>query len=403
MAPPPKKKSVWETTAEKGLLRNTHSGQYYFRYTRNGKQKWVWLDTDVYSVAKLRALDKRKDAVKLRATVPAVSAGKATVGQLFDVYLTRSENDIDLRQSTVTARKTAVKKIKKTWPDIEHLDPARITPARVQEWATLFKRQGTGFVPPKAKTKLKGNSASSINRAIDTLRHVLDIAVNAGQIHANPARVKPAMGRLKKKVEKKKLCLPSREEADRLIAAMRKAGEHGGWGMEAALLCSFLRATGARIGEVPRTVWKFVNWKKDELHLPGYKTSAGPRDLPLFDELKTLLREIQEWRKSTAVYRKDRRTFLEPGDRIFRIAECQKTIDAACAATGIPRLTHHDWRHVFATTCLESGVDIRTIAEWLGHSDGGVLVLKTYGHLRRDHSHASAKKVKFSAHSGAGN
>jgi hypothetical protein len=35
-------------------------------------------------------------------------------------------------------------------------------------------------------------------------------------------------------------------------------------------------------------------------------------------------------------------------------------------------------------------VDIPTIAKWLGHSDGGALAMKTYGHLRDDHSLQSA-------------
>jgi hypothetical protein len=34
-------------------------------------------------------------------------------------------------------------------------------------------------------------------------------------------------------------------------------------------------------------------------------------------------------------------------------------------------------------------------SKWLGHKDGGVLALKTYGHLRNEHSQAMAKKVKF--------
>jgi integrase len=62
---------------------------------------------------------------------------------------------------------------------------------------------------------------------------------------------------------------------------------------------------------------------------------------------------------------------------------------------GIKRLSHHDLRHLFATICIESGVDIPTVAKWLGHKDGGVLALKTYGHLRNEHSQAMAKKVKF--------
>jgi site-specific recombinase XerD len=41
-------------------------------------------------------------------------------------------------------------------------------------------------------------------------------------------------------------------------------------------------------------------------------------------------------------------------------------------------------RHLFASTLISSGVDVRTVAEFLGHSDGGALVLKTYSHLMPD-------------------
>ena len=51
----------------------------------------------------------------------------------------------------------------------------------------------------------------------------------------------------------------------------------------------------------------------------------------------------------------------------------------------------HDLRHLFATRCIEAGVDVPTVAKWLGHSDGGVLAMKIYGHLRDDHSLSSAK------------
>jgi hypothetical protein len=50
---------------------------------------------------------------------------------------------------------------------------------------------------------------------------------------------------------------------------------------------------------------------------------------------------------------------------------------------------------LFATRCIESGVDIPTVSRWLGYRDGGALAMKTYGHLRREHSIAQAQKVSF--------
>jgi integrase len=59
--------------------------------------------------------------------------------------------------------------------------------------------------------------------------------------------------------------------------------------------------------------------------------------------------------------------------------------------------THHDFRHLFATVCIESGVDIPTISRWLGHKDGGALAMRVYGHLRQDHSFEMSKRVTFDA------
>jgi hypothetical protein len=40
-------------------------------------------------------------------------------------------------------------------------------------------------------------------------------------------------------------------------------------------------------------------------------------------------------------------------------------------------------------------LDRSTHRRWLGHQDGGVLAMKTYGHLRDEHSQRMAEKVKF--------
>ena len=70
-------------------------------------------------------------------------------------------------------------------------------------------------------------------------------------------------------------------------------------------------------------------------------------------------------------------------------------MDSAAKKIGMTRITHHDLRHFFATVSIESGVDIPTVSRWLGHKDGGALAMRTYGHLRREHSVAQAQKVSF--------
>ncbi len=391
----PLKVSVWERTSVQCLLRNKQSGGYYARFTVSGKQKWIALDTDVFTVAKLRLGDKKAEVEKQRGSVVNVDTGKANMGEIITVYLARTRANPDFKPATIKARETALKKLTKTWPGFAMLEPSQVTPPAIYDWVSRFKTEGTNYVPPGAKTALKGNSATSVNRAVDTLRRLMDIALEKGQIHGNPVHVKPPTGRLKKKVKTPKLNLPSRAQIEKMLHAMENNGAAGGWGREAADMCRFLIFTGARISEAGLSVWGHVDWSRGQMLILGTKTDSSERFIPLFPALRKLLKSIMTRRKSAAHYAPSRKADLRDTDRILRLSECQKSIDSACIRAGVPRVTHHDFRHLFATICIESGVDIPTVAGWLGHNDGGVLAMQTYGHLRREHSQKAAKKVKF--------
>ena len=88
-------------------------------------------------------------------------------------------------------------------------------------------------------------------------------------------------------------------------------------------------------------------------------------------------------------------TEFAPSVRVMRVQEYQRAMDRAAKLVGMARITHHDLRHLFATRCIESGVDIPTVSRLLGHKDGGALAMKVYGHLRDQHSQAMASKVTF--------
>jgi integrase len=83
-------------------------------------------------------------------------------------------------------------------------------------------------------------------------------------------------------------------------------------------------------------------------------------------------------------------------DKVLLVKSAKVVMRKAADELGIERITHHDLRHLFATTCIESGVDIPTVSRWLGHRDGGAHAMRVYGHLRHEHSLSEAKKVSFS-------
>jgi integrase len=55
----------------------------------------------------------------------------------------------------------------------------------------------------------------------------------------------------------------------------------------------------------------------------------------------------------------------------------------------------HDCRHHFISYAVMSGIDFMTIARWVGHKDGGILIGKVYGHLSNEHAQAQAARMNF--------
>ena len=64
---------------------------------------------------------------------------------------------------------------------------------------------------------------------------------------------------------------------------------------------------------------------------------------------------------------------------------------AACKRLGLPAYSQRALRRTFITRCIEKGIDVKVIAQWQGHQDGGKLILGTYSHVRNTHAEEMAK------------
>lgn len=371
---------TWERTNVTNLLRNGQSGTYYARVKVNGKEKWRTLKTKVFSVAKLKVGDVERDE-RSKGVVAAAEAlpggGETVVERFINIYLARTKNDPALKPASKSRREIAVKAILKTWRDLPMRDARRVTPTDCQQWAASALREGTGFVAPKAKTARKGMSASAFNKCVDTVRAIFEIAREHGVAYQNPAE-----GLSKAKMRQKRLELPSVAQFHAIVKNVSEAGARQS--KDCAEMVRFLAYSGARLSEATATHWRDVDFEKKRLVLAGTKSASSDRVIPLFPPLAELLKEIRARRGD------------EPAEApILRVRECKGALRSACTAAGVKPITHHDLRHLFATRCIESGVDVPTVSRWLGHADGGALAMRTYGHLRQEHSAAQAAKVHF--------
>ena len=69
-----------------------------------------------------------------------------------------------------------------------------------------------------------------------------------------------------------------------------------------------------------------------------------------------------------------------PDAGLIRSPGCVSAVNRKIMKTlGLEPIRFHDLRHTFATTALQSGVDIRTVSGMLGHADPG-FTLRTYTH-----------------------
>jgi integrase len=189
------------------------------------------------------------------------------------------------------------------------------------------------------------------------------------------------------KLRSKEIALPSSEKFNAMVEEMRNG--HGRFSRDCADFVEGLAYSGMRKGEANALKWRDLDFDANEIvvrgdAVTGTKGGEGWRRVPMIPDARALFQRMRSERPG------------EPLDaKVFAVTESQKAIDRACKKVGTDRITHHDLRHLFATRCIESGVDIPTVSRWLGHKDGGVLAMKIYGHLRREHSIAQAQRVTF--------
>ena len=153
-------------------------------------------------------------------------------------------------------------------------------------------------------------------------------------------------------------------------------------------LLRFLRCTGARITSGLATHWSDVKWDQKQIHLRA--TKFDKHIIVDFNpELEAHLRDMHVRRQPDSDY-------LFPGTRSEgSVGSVRKTLELVRAEAGFPKFGFHDCRHAFISCAIMSGCDALVVASWVGHSDGGILIFKTYGHLSSEHRKRAAQKVVF--------
>lgn len=357
---------TWEKTRLQNLVRHK-SGGYYARLFLNGKEVWKSLKTKHFTVAESRLAEAQKEHRQRKGREASASSAKMTFQQAAALHLQHLDAKVSIKRRTRAYWREILAAVLKSWPELAETEVRKITKNACRDWAARYA---------------KAASPTRYNNSLALLRHVIAVAIENGVVFSNVAD-----GLERKPVKAKKLELPSLEQFEAFIAEMRRPNAR--FSADCADFAQGLAFTGCRVSEAGRVERCDLDFAAGEILVKGDPEEATKngeiRRVPMIPSARALFERMLSERPG------------EPKHTpVFQVRECQKAMDRAANKIGMTRITHHDLRHFFATVCIESGVDIPTVSRWLGHKDGGALAMKTYGHLRREHSISQALKVSFS-------
>lgn len=197
------------------------------------------------------------------------------------------------------------------------------------------------------------------------------------------------------------------DEQRALIAAAESDGSSESLGILVSLF------TGIRLGElcslkwsdisldegllkISKTIQRIENCEGDGksktvIHIGSAKSECAMRSIPL---PHSLLHRLCELRKSAC----EDDYLLSGSNRYVEPRTCQYRFKKLLRQAGIDDINFHVLRHTFATRCIESGIDIKTVSQLLGHSNVNI-TLDRYVHPAVEYQRDCMEKlcVSFAA------
>lgn len=137
----------------------------------------------------------------------------------------------------------------------------------------------------------------------------------------------------------------------------------GGWfkvGSWAAIMCRLLEATGCRPGELAPLEWNDIDWERNQIRIRISKT--GARNVPMGLGIRSYLSNL-----CPVADRKGR--IMSEVCPATVLSGFRRHLKEACEALGIHYYPAKSVRHLTVDRLYRQGVDPKTSASILGHSD----------------------------------
>lgn len=235
-------------------------------------------------------------------------------------------------------------------------------------------------------------SSTSTNMMLSVLNLAFEYACDMEYLEENPCvRVR------RTKAEVKKMEAFMVEEQRAIEAEITKADDKR---LHGILLCLY---TGVRIGELLGLTWSDVDFdrgvikitktvyrEKDDngtwnLCVDTPKTKTSDRVIPLPEYMTEMLQHDLATANSPYVVENKK------GERMS-IRSYQYIFEKLTERAGVRKLNFHALRHTFATRAIECGMDIKTVADIMGHKNASI-TLNRYAHCMLDHKIEMMQKL----------
>jgi len=343
---PPDNKTRWRNNV--GIRRTAQGGTWWVRYYVDGRQV-------LEKVGAWPTIGIRKVKGCLASRQGDIAQGKFNTVKALKAPLFK-----DAAEEFEAWAKSALKAGVRYVHAMKHLTP-------------FFKGKAidklSGFDVERFKKARTGEKAQpgTINKELTALSSMLNHMVKWGKLRANPLA-----GKITKFPDiPNKLRFLEDKEIKKLLEVMDP------W------LVPFFRLaihTGGRRGELLKLTWPDVDLQRGLITFQETKNGTT-RHIPLNKAAREVIEGQKELKEAHPW------VLYFGGNVKANFWPIRKLLWKACEDAEIERITPHTLRHTFASQCAMAGVDLRTLAELLGHKTLDMVM--RYSHLSPEHKAAA--------------
>jgi integrase len=218
--------------------------------------------------------------------------------------------------------------------------------------------------------KERGYSANTYNRVCLFLRQLFELARIDGMTAEN---LYETSGLRYQTVHRKAPTIPTSEQFQQILAEVR-AEKKNRKGVASGDFLEFQGRAGLGQAEAAELKWSDIDFEAGEMQIKRVKTGKYFK-VPLYPKLRPLLVRMRNEAETRA---KGENRELQKDERVFIIDNARKALTNACERLEFPEFTQRNLRQMFIVEAYRAGVDVKTIAKWQGHQDGGKLIMDTY-------------------------